>query len=236
MTLERKELVGIVERFYKRYNTDYASQFIPLELVDIQEAYVNWLVEQHKYLIIQGLRTGKKIELNRVFVALKGHKSNPYEIIDSKELAEKEYSIIINETKLGIQDEEEIAKLKSRFLGRSAYMPSLEERDRLQKTRRNTQPEILNLGEAYQKYNRLVILGDPGSGKTTLARWLVLKFAQAMLKDLEQENVTIPIQMVNPDLVSGEENYNLGEKRLPILIKVADFAKHKMEYVRNSFA
>ncbi len=55
----------------------------------------------------------------------------------------------------------------------------------------------MSLGDAIQKERKLVILGDPGSGKTTLARWLALKSAIAMQKG--QQFLTVPAHQVDPN-------------------------------------
>lgn len=39
----------------------------------------------------------------------------------------------------------------------------------------------MSLSQAFQYERQLIILGDPGSGKTTLARWLALKLARVCI-------------------------------------------------------
>ncbi len=66
------------------------------------------------------------------------------------------------------------------------------------------------LWEAVRENERLVILGAPGAGKTTFLRYLALRFSQAM-----KEGVA--------------EVEDLGEVRLPIYIRVAEFATARQE-------
>jgi hypothetical protein len=61
-------------------------------------------------------------------------------------------------------------------------------------------PSVLSVGEALQAHQRLVILGEPGAGKSTILRYLVLAFGG-----------DIPLKGIG-----------LTEKRLPIYIRLKD--------------
>ena len=64
--------------------------------------------------------------------------------------------------------------------------------------------EVLSAIDALQNNDNMVILGAPGSGKTTFMRYLALTFAQELSK----------------------ERLQLDEDRLPILITIQDIAKY----------
>ncbi len=74
-----------------------------------------------------------------------------------------------------------------------------------------TRTEKVDLAEAVRQHNRVVILGDPGAGKTTLMRFLALHFARAWRDGLES--------------VSDKDGNDYGKTRLPILMRVADYAE-----------
>jgi formylglycine-generating enzyme required for sulfatase activity len=72
--------------------------------------------------------------------------------------------------------------------------------------------------EALRDHSRLVVLGDPGCGKTTLLKYLALTFART--------------QAGEGDFV--KQRLELDEKRLPILLPLRDFARHLQERYKDS--
>jgi hypothetical protein len=81
----------------------------------------------------------------------------------------------------------------------------------------------IDLGELIGQERWMVLLGDPGAGKTTLIRWLALRFAQAMLDGAAQ--VTAPADQVRADLEEDETTpVVLGPPRLPVPVRLADYA------------
>ncbi|MBE9042702.1 tetratricopeptide repeat protein [Oscillatoriales cyanobacterium LEGE 11467] len=75
-----------------------------------------------------------------------------------------------------------------------------------------TVTEKVDLAQAVRKQQYSVILGDPGAGKTTLLRYLALHFATARRDEKEM-------------VVAGEEGEDLGQTRLPIFFRIADYAE-----------
>ncbi|WAN70036.1 hypothetical protein BJP36_14840 [Moorena producens JHB] len=75
-----------------------------------------------------------------------------------------------------------------------------------------TIPEKVDLAKAIQDSQYSVILGDPGAGKTTLLKYLALHFATAQRDD--QKTV-----------LAGEANEDLGQTRLPVFFRIADYAE-----------
>lgn len=208
-------------------------------------AYLNWLKRQHGTLELRGIRQAGQaptIPLERVFVALKADISTPSERSESRLLLEQEWHDWISQWQTSDLSPEELRSLRWRFLARSPIMPSIILQKHSASSRRKHSGSI-SLGEAFQQDRWLVILGDPGSGKTTLARWITYKLADAFLKNEKkllvpaeqadpnassprvEEKLFVPTEPEDSNTSSHDTTVDLGPVRLPVLVRVSDFAE-----------
>lgn len=93
---------------------------------------------------------------------------------------------------------------------------------RTQKSLFKREHRSVSLAEVVHNHEYVVLLGDPGSGKTTLGRWLVLQHARAILNG--KSNVCVKADLVQPG-ADAEKLIDLGAARLPIHIRIADYAR-----------
>jgi hypothetical protein len=190
--------------------------------------YAEWLVKQHSRLKVSGLEGATDIGLENVFVSLQGELSKSYEIFQTQvQLAERIKELERKFVDLNLPPEER-KRQKSHLLGRSALIPALEERDK--RVERNTGEKVrmLDLLEAFRTYDKLVILGDPGTGKTTVARWLVLIFAQALSQGGYIPELKVPLDRFTWDgRATGSGSFE--HLRLPVLLRVSEYAERLRE-------
>jgi hypothetical protein len=81
----------------------------------------------------------------------------------------------------------------------------------------------LTLGEVYRDHPCLVILGDPGSGKTTLARWLALTMASRWKHRFQP--VRVKMSELDPTSETPNVLFEMGEWKMPILVRASDFGQ-----------
>ncbi|MCD4739447.1 MAG: SUMF1/EgtB/PvdO family nonheme iron enzyme [Anaerolineae bacterium] len=81
------------------------------------------------------------------------------------------------------------------------------------------QQEKVQVQEVLAMHQRLVVLGDPGCGKTTLLRYLAITYARDFVNTLSN-----PVNDSEENLV--KHRFGLDEHRLPILLPLRDFARY----------
>jgi hypothetical protein len=166
--------------------------------------YLHWLIERHRYIRTSGMvrNTTVQIPLRDVFVdlvaqadPLPGERAHMWlareqkklqSLLESGELDQVAYKAEIERVTLQFGDEV---------------------RRRGHKRGRNLDDEPTTIMDAAKNSPHLLILGDPGAGKTTSLRYLALSHAEA--------------------LASGSPRYRgeLGEVRFPIYVRIGDFAR-----------
>lgn len=198
------------------------------------EPYLNWIIEQHSQLELRGIGGGDArlptIPLEKVYVALKGRRTNAYELEQAQQLLYAEMAEMIEDLG-GKFTATHLAQIRDdaqkRAIIANPNTPSMIDRDLpndLTSSNDNDKGTVETLGDAFRKNRWMIILGDPGSGKTTLARWIVLKLASAMLNN--EARVKIPKYQVDPKLDRSDmTEIDIGPARLPVLLRVSAFAK-----------
>jgi HEAT repeat protein len=79
---------------------------------------------------------------------------------------------------------------------------------RLHRSKQQRQPITLSLAEVLSQHSQLAIIGGPGSGKTTLTRWIAVIFARR--EQAKPQNLGIALEA----------------DRLPIVLELRRFAEH----------
>ncbi|CAF3493769.1 unnamed protein product [Rotaria sp. Silwood1] len=137
-----------------------------------------------------------KLPLTRTFIQLKPDKSTSFERNESRQLLMEHEENMLNST----HSKKESSKRIWEQLMSTPYMMSMVAKNRYPKEDNATVENII------RSKRWIVILGDPGSGKTSFARWLVHHLAQTLL-------------------LNGPDSTEYGPLRIPILIRIGEFAE-----------
>ena len=183
------------------------------DLPTIRQTYLNYVCRRWENLEMRGIsRTSKTeaVRLDEVYVSLAAERETVQHRIPADRITDDPAM-------------EDIEAEQNRQRGSENYLPVGPSKFGMTGERRT---ERIGLAEALRENRSLVVLGDPGAGKTTLARFLARRFALAYLEG--SERVLVPVQALpapqNPTpQVLHTEDY--GEARLPLLLRVADFAE-----------
>ncbi len=149
------------------------------------DRYLDFIIRRNTYLDPRGVMQARRsisLPLEEVFVALKAE----------REVARERFDPRLAQTMGGLES-----------LLDDPYERALFDR--------SPRVENVDLAKAVREQSRVVILGEPGAGKTTLSRFIALQFAKA-------------IRSAQPTVCHKDGN-EYGEARLPILMRVADYAE-----------
>jgi len=181
----------------------------------VLKQYLRTLLHEVERIQTGGIRQIKKLPmvlpLDYVYIGLQADSDRPN--VDQRVM--KEALNEIREKLELIEDPKERAK---------QYEIWAKETQILDKAITASEPERVQLADIIQCYRNVVILGEPGGGKTTLLRYLTMRFARAILDNLDRW-----FEPQNPQYWLDEEPEwtleELGPVRIPILLRIAKYAE-----------
>ncbi|CAF2498035.1 unnamed protein product [Rotaria sp. Silwood2] len=216
-----RQRLDTIEKHTKEKTIEQLNQ-LRKKYFDTIEIYLHQCTDQHKSVPLTGLTAdiiakvadnfyqispeyqvqlrqkwrACELPLTRTFIQLKPDKSSSFERNESRRLLMENEANMVQ----GAHSRKETSKGIWERLVSAPYMMSMVERDRYSEEDDVTEENII------RSKRWIVILGDPGSGKTSFARWLVHHLAQTLL-------------------INGSDSTDYGPLRIPILIRIGEFAE-----------
>lgn len=180
----------------------------------VLEGYLNALIGTNTDLDSGGIKQTKVqvvLPLDEIYVSLQADRDRPD--VDRRVMQEE-----LDEITKALEREDDPQKRERQYQIWASQARTLQQALELAGPRE----ELANI---VQRHRQVVVLGDPGSGKTTLVRYLTLRLARAVLAD--------PERIFQPqELWDGERAWRLpglGPVRLPILVRISHYAEARQK-------
>jgi hypothetical protein len=170
-----------------------------------KKAYLTTIEENHRYLRLADFRTADRevlLPLDDIYVAL---------VFDPRSAQER-----LEESRALHQMQADLA------LGQNVRDAFLRP---IQGPGRERSP--VTLADVLRDNATVVLLGDPGCGKTTLTHWLVRQCARARLKG-QAEVVVEPLRL-KADAEPSAGLQRVGPAWLPVLVSIQDYARRRAD-------
>ncbi len=170
------------------------KSFIPKQLRDACNKYLQYLIEANSYIDPRGImqtRRSVALKLDDVYVSLN---IEPDVLTIDAGIARRQ---MLADARNMLGESEAEDKVHTETIN-EAYL----------------RQEPIELATAVRENTRLIILGDPGTGKTTLLRFLAKQFASCIDKRL----------VANNERVKDNEGLDYGLTHIPILLRIANYA------------
>jgi hypothetical protein len=146
------------------------------------QTYLGALAGSYEWLELRGIPEAEtlRIELEKVYIALRTEPETDYDLHHLANLHSIEVQEAAGGIALDLIDPVRLAELDAENVRRT-YRPRRDE------ARLAGVTDVTDIAAAVRLHHRMVILGGPGSGKTTMGRWLALQFARQMLQQAHHE-------------------------------------------------
>lgn len=231
-------VVGMISEYKDNARTRFAWATTADTLVDLHpvlqlwpeaygpkelDLYLRYLIDTNQWL---KLPDGHDVMLERIYVSLRAEEMRAIEWKAEHDLYLEDLATARREIQSAlVADQYTEFDLIRKAIVRHPKVLKLTRRDWIRLFGEQEQGS-LSLAEVIQRHPYVVILGDPGSGKTTLGKWLVLQFARALQE--RRASVQVHADMVRPG-VQVNTLLDLGPVRLPIILRIADYARARWE-------
>ena len=158
------------------------------------------------------------LPLEAIFITLKTGQNNPLERDAEQSLLDFEIRELVQTLRLDTSEN---------YLKETDFRYQILQRQFLMQSEEHLKASSIrkNFGTVLTEHRWVVLLGGPGSGKTTLAQWLTLQLGKLMLSN----KTRFRISSSQLGLRGSNREVDLGPVRLPIFIRIADYAKKRLE-------
>jgi len=196
------DIVGRVDEARVAVSTERLARLVGAAVAtdSDQAAYLHWLIDAYRYLRTAGMvsNTTVQIPLQDVFVSLRGiREERPGD--RGEEWRKLEHTELDSQLESGELDQIAYEAALDRLSFKVGYERS--------GARLEEVAAPVAVTDAVRGASHLLVLGDPGCGKTTLLRYLALRHARALLR------------------TGTDSDQDLGGARLPIFVRIGDFAR-----------